>query len=212
MTDRVPTIRLFLVVFAIATISLICPARSGAQGLDVSGGYTHGTGNFGLDGFHLGTSWFFAPRVALAGEYDGVWDTSRVGTFDFTSVGAIASRTHLQDFLVGPRFYFPVYTINDTSNNNRTRNRNRKIYRLYPFGEAQFGVSHIHEEIQEGINPALTNSDSAFSWMLGGGVDYPLADHWMARGTLGLLRTHFNSEAQSRLRLGLGIVYTFGER
>jgi opacity protein-like surface antigen len=188
----------------------MCPARSGAQGLELSGGWAHATSDFGVDGFNLGAAYFFQPRLAIAAQYDGMWDTSRVGTFEFTSVGAIVAQSHLQDFLVGPRFYFPVYTINDTGTSKR--NRNHKVYRLYPFAEAQFGVSHLHQSIQEGVLPPATNSDSAFSWMLGGGVDYPLTDHWSARGNLDLLRTHLNASAQSRLRLGIGIAYTFGER
>ena len=210
MRIRVAAVRLFLVALATATISLMCPARSGAQGLELSGGWEHATSDFGVDGFNLGAAYFFQPRLALAAQYDGMWDTSRVGTFEFTSVGAIVAQSHLQDFLVGPRFYFPVYTINDTGNSKR--NRNHKVYRLYPFAEAQFGVSHLHQSIQEGISPPATNSDSAFSWMLGGGVEYPLNDHWSARGNLDLLRTHLNASAQSRLRLGIGIAYTFGER
>jgi hypothetical protein len=48
--------------------------------------------------------------------------------------------------------------------------------------------------------------------MIGGGVDYPLGPHWMARGELGLLRTHLNADAQSRARLAITIAYTFGSR
>jgi len=190
----------------------MCPAKSAAQDLELSGGWAHSTGDFGVDGFNIGAAWFFQPRLALAAQYDGMWDTSRVGTFEFTSVGAIVSQSHLQNFLVGPRFYFPVYTINNANTSTGRRNRNRKVYRLYPFAEVQFGVSHLHQSIQEGPTPPFTNSDSAFSWMLGGGVDYPLTDHFSARGNLDLLRTHLNASAQSRLRLGLGITYTFGER
>ncbi len=211
MRIRALAVRLFLVALATATISLMCPARSGAQGLELSGGWAHATSDFGTDGFNLGAAYFFQPRLAIAAQYDGMWDTTRVGTFEFTSVGAIVAQSHLQDFLVGPRFYFPVHTING-GNSNNGRKSNHKVYRLYPFAEAQFGVSHLHQSIQEGISPAVTNSDSAFSWMLGGGVDYPLTDHWTARGNLDLLRTHLNASAQSRLRLGIGIAYTFGER
>jgi opacity protein-like surface antigen len=205
-----PAVRLFLVALATATISLMCPAKSAAQDLELSGGWAHATSDFGVDGFNIGAAYFFQPRLAIAAQYDGMWDTSRVGTFEFTSVGAIVAQSHLQDFLVGPRFYFPVHTIN--GGGNSTRNRNHKVYRLYPFAEAQFGVSHLHQSIQEGILPSVTNSDSAFSWMLGGGVEYPLTDHFSARGNLDLLRTHLNASAQSRLRLGIGIAYTFGER
>ena len=48
--------------------------------------------------------------------------------------------------------------------------------------------------------------------MVGGGADYRLTSHWVARIKLDFLRTHFADTGQSRVRLGLGIAYTFGER
>jgi opacity protein-like surface antigen len=185
--------------------------RSGAQDLEVSGGWEHATSDFGTDGFNVGAAWFLQSRLSIAAQYDSMWDTTRVGTFEFTSVGAIVAQSHLQDFLVGPRYYFPVHVIKG-KDTGTGRNRKHNVYLLYPFAEVQFGVSHLHQSIQEGISPAVAHSDSAFSWMLGGGVEYPLTDHFSARGNLDLLRTHLNASAQSRLRLGIGIVYTFGER
>ncbi|HVB56767.1 MAG TPA: outer membrane beta-barrel protein [Candidatus Acidoferrales bacterium] len=196
MSRRIPWLKLCLPSAAILIALLASPGSLRAQGLELSGGWAHVTGDFGLDGFDLGAAWWVAPKISLAAEYDGVYDTSRVGTFEFTSVGAIASKSHLQDFLIGPRFYFA--------------HRNIGKYSLEPFGEVQFGVSHLKSTVQEGAEPSITNSDSAFSWMLGGGADYRLSSHWSARGNLDLLRTHLNSAAQSRLRLVLGIAYTFG--
>ena len=48
--------------------------------------------------------------------------------------------------------------------------------------------------------------------MVGGGADYRLASHWMGRFKVDFLRTHFADTGQSRVRLGFGIAYTFGER
>ena len=185
--------------FLILAATFLFPAQSHAQGLEVSGGYAHATSDFGTDGFDVGAAWFFSPRISVAAEYDGMWDTSRVGTFEFTSVGAIVAQSHLQDFLIGPRYYFHDYKAG-------------KSHYIKPFAEAQFGVSHLRQSIQEGVSPKVTNSDSTFSWMLGGGVDYPITPHWTARGEADLLRTHLNADAQSRLRIALGIAYTWGER
>jgi opacity protein-like surface antigen len=181
------------------SIIFIIPSGANAQGLEVSAGWAHVTQDFGMDGFTLGASYFVAPRLSLAANYDDAWDTSRVGAFEFTSVGAISAKSHIQDFLIGPRVYFAPYKI-DRHN------------RVIPFADARFGISHLHQEIQEGITAAAINQDSAFSWMIGGGVDYPLGPHWMARGELGLLRTHLNADAQSRARLAITIAYTFGSR
>jgi hypothetical protein len=199
MKFRNRAFKLSIAAFLFLAVSFLFPAQSRAQGLELSGGYAHATSDFGTDGFDLGAAYFFAPRLSVAAEYDGMWDTSRVGTFEFTSVGAIVAQSHLQDFLVGPRFYFRDYQAG-------------KSHYIKPFAEAQFGVSHLRQSIQEGITPAATNSDSAFSWMLGGGVDYPITLHWTARGEVDLLRTHLNADAQSRLRIGLGVAYTWGER
>lgn len=203
MIPKLRVCRLYKFIFvtvltAFATL-LLFPSTSAAQGLEVNGGWAHVSGNFGMDGFTLGTSWFFAPRISVTANYDGAWNTSRVGTFEFTSVGAIAAKSHIQDFLIGPRVYFRSYEI-DRHN------------RVIPFADARFGVSHLHQEVQEGTAPAATNQDSAFSWMLGGGVDYPINPHWTARGELALLRTHLNAEAQSHARLAITIAYSFGSR
>ena len=46
----------------------------------------------------------------------------------------------------------------------------------------------------------------------GGGADYRLSPHWVGRFNVDFLRTHFADSGQSRIRLGIGIAYTFGER
>ena len=48
--------------------------------------------------------------------------------------------------------------------------------------------------------------------MVGGGADYRLSPHWVARFKLDFLRTHFADTGQSRLRLIFGVAYTFGKR
>jgi opacity protein-like surface antigen len=182
------------------------PGSLSAQGLELSGGWAHSTGDLGLDGFHFGAAWRFTSNIGVAGQYDGVYDTSSIGNFEFTNVGALASKSHLQNFLIGPRYYFGAKQVGTTKGRNNTK---KPVY-LRPFGEALFGISHLKSTVQEGPAPAFTNSDSAFSWALGGGVDYQLDEHWAARGGLDLLRTHLNQAGQSRLRLVLGIAYTFG--
>lgn len=152
-----------------------------------------------MDGFAAGASWSFAPRFSIAANYDDVWNTNRVGDFAFTTVGAIAAKSHQQDFLIGPRVFFSSFSID---------RRNR----ILPFGEAQFGVTHLHQQIQEGVAVPASNSDTAFSWLLGGGVDYPINDHLMARGELELLRTHLNANPASHARIAISMVYSFGSR
>jgi hypothetical protein len=192
---------------AVVVVLVASPRTLSAQGLELSGGWAHSTGDFGLDGFNLGAAWRFTPNISVAAQYDGVYDTSQVGTFEFTSVGSISSRSHLQNFLVGPRVYFAEKELGTKKQRKKNSDYN---YSIRPFGEAEFGISHLKSTIQEGVQPSFTNSDSAFTWMLGGGADYQMSPHWIARGSLDLLRTHLNDAGQSRLRFVLGVAYTFG--
>ena len=121
----------------------------------------------------------------MAAQYDGMWDTSRVGTFEFTSVGAIVAQSHLQDFPGRSRFYFPVYTIITPTLALAGAIATARSTGSIPCRGAVRRFAFA-SEIQEGTSPAATNSDSAFSWMLGGGVEYPLTDHFSARGNVDL--------------------------
>jgi hypothetical protein len=168
------------------------------QGLEVGGGWSHVTGDFGTDGFNAGVAWWFTNKVTIAGDYDSTWDTSSLGTFAFTQVGGIAAKSHLQTFVLGPRIFF------STSWTDK--------HKLNPFGEAQFGVSHLSQTLVQANMPNVSASDSAFSWLLGGGADYLFSPRWSGRANIDFLRTHLANEGQSRLRFVLGIRYTLGSR
>jgi opacity protein-like surface antigen len=184
-------IRLFILVLFLTPSAL-------SQNLEFSGGWAHLTGDFGVDGFQVGAAVGFSPRVFIAANYDDTWDTSRVGSFELTSTGEISVKNHLQNFLVGPRVFFSKKKI--------------KSYSFSPFGEAQFGLSHLNTTLQQVTVGQQSASDTAFSWELGAGADFNLNPHWTARGNLDFLRTHFAETGQSRLRLVLGVAYAFGHR
>jgi opacity protein-like surface antigen len=186
---------LFLLI-ALGVFTL--PPAARGQGLEVGGGYSHVTGDFGTDGFNAGAAWWFTKRVTMAADYDSTWDTSSLTNFAFTQVGAIATKSHLQSFLIGPRIFFSTKWTDK--------------HKLNPFGEAQFGVSHLSQDVTQVGVPTQSASDTGFTWMLGGGADYLLSDHWSGRANVDFLRTHLANEGQSRLRLALGIRYTFGSR
>ena len=177
--------------------------NASAQRVELSGGYTHITGDQGLDGFNVGAAAWFTHRVSIAADYDSGWDTSRIGIFELTPTGVVSSKSHLQDWLFGPRISFP----------GLIKTGNKRVAQLLPYGEAEFGVSHLKSSIkQTATDFSQSTSDTAFSWMLGGGADYRLFPHWVGRLKLGLLRTHFAETGQSRLRLSLGVAYTLKER
>jgi hypothetical protein len=182
----------------VATAMFSLPQRISAQGLELSGGWAHVTQDFGTDGFDAGAAWWFTPKITVAANYDGTWDTSQIGVFQITNVGLLVSTTHLQSVLIGPRIFF--------------YSRKVKKYKLGVFGETQYGVSHINSTLQQVAVSSVSSSDTAFTWTLGGGADYPITAHWSARGNLDFMRTHFAAAGQSRLRFVLGIAYTFGRR
>src|SRR5215467_13187364 len=109
----------FLVFVALAGL----PKVVRGQGLEVGGGWSHVTGDFGTDGFNVGGAWFFTKRISIAGDYDATWDTSSLSNFAFTSVGAIAVKSHLQSALFGPRVFFTTGWTDK--------------HKIRPFGEAQ---------------------------------------------------------------------------
>ncbi len=182
---------------------LASPLLASAQSLELSGGYAHISGDNGLDGLNAGAALWVAPRISLAVDYDSGWDTSHLGVFELTSTGLIVTKSHLQDFLVGPRISFP----------GMLRSKETHFARLWPFAEVQLGASHLNSSlVDETTKLSQSASDNAFSWMVGGGADYRLSSHWVGRFKVDFLRTHFADTGQSRVRLGLGIAYTLGQR
>jgi Outer membrane protein beta-barrel domain len=177
---------------------LVVALGSFAQNAELSLGWAHATGDFGVDGVGLGGAIWFTNRVSIGANYDTMWDTSRIGSFELTSIGETSVKSHLQNFMVGPRVFFA----------------NKKIHKrsLQPFGEVQFGGSHLNTKIQQVNTGEISASDNAFTWLLGGGADVVLNPHWAARGNLDLERTHFSDSGQTRLRFLLGVAYTFARR
>ncbi len=178
-------------------------SSTSAQNVEFSGGYAHITGDQGLDGFNVGAAAWFTRNVSIAADYDSGWDNTRIGIFELTQTGLVVAKSHLQDFLFGPRIAFP----------GLIKSGNKHVAHLLPFAEAEFGVSHLSSSLQDKTtNVNQSASDTAFSWMLGGGADYKIFPRWVGRLKVDLLRTHFAETGQSRLRVSLGVAYTFRDR
>lgn len=200
MKRRAMRIFLFLVISLPATAFA---QFGGAQleRVEVSGGWTHLTGNNGLDGLNAGAGYYVTNHVSVVGDFDFLWDTSKSSVFDLLpSTGAITFKSNEQNYLVGGRVrilgFKPLKTL-----------EKRKIL---PFGEILFGTSRLHQEVKDTAGTISAEaSDRAFTWAFGGGVDYTLSAKWVARGRVDFVRTHFADEGQSRLRLNLGLAYRF---
>jgi len=165
--------------------------------LELHFGYTHATGDFGLDGFNAGAALRFNRRVSVALDYDSAWDRTLPTAFITSSLGAVSVHSHLSNYLIGPRIFFPAKKL--TIKNEQ----------LIPFAEFEFGGSHLSQTIERASVGSEHSSSNAYSWLLGGGADWNFARHWSGRVNADLLRTHFSDTGQSRFRLVLGIVYTF---
>lgn len=170
--------------------------------VEVGGGYAHVTGDEGLNGFTVTGAIFLDPKISIAFNYDGVYNTSVLGAFALTNVGLTTSKDHLQNFIIGPRIYTPGITIKGCGGTINHHIAN-------PFIEAQFGESNLYSQVTTVQIGTITSADTAFTWELGGGADFPFRNNWAARVNVDLLRTHFVDEGQSRLRLVLGVVYRF---
>lgn len=169
------------------------------KNLEVAGGWNHLTGDNGLDGFNVGSSLWFTPRVSVGFDYDHVGDTTALTPFALTGNGLFTVKSRLQDWLVGPRFFFGSKEV--------------KVLRtLHPFAEVEIGAAHLSSTVTQVGQSSQTASDNAGTWLLGGGGDILLSSHWAGRINLGFQRTHFAESGQSRLRLIMGVAYTFGSR
>src|SRR5215475_12328373 len=65
-------------------------AQSLVDNLEVSGGYNHTSGDFGLNGFNLGTGLWVNRRVSLNFDYDWTGTNSTLGVLSLTSIGHTA--------------------------------------------------------------------------------------------------------------------------
>jgi opacity protein-like surface antigen len=189
----------FAILALLIFLAALLPSQDArGQGLELGGGWAHETANFGTDGFNVGAAYWFTKRFTMAADYDSAWDSSTLSTFGFAQTGPIAVKSHLQNILFGPR----IFVSTDWT----------EKHKINPFIEAEFGVSHLNQTVTQVNVPNVSESDTAFTWMLGGGAEYVFHPHWSGRINLDFLRTHFSNSGQSQLRLVIGIRYTFGER
>jgi len=183
-------------VLALLAVALFLPVAAWSQlnpsenyrdlgRFEVYAGYSRMTGSVGLNGWEASAA--YKPR--LAPWFGVLADVS--GHYGTEDIASIKVKSHTYNFLAGPEVYF-------------TRLRNQK---LIPFGHLMFGASTENTDIAGVAFPGV--QDTAFTWALGGGVDYRFSNHLYGRAKLDLLRTHFLSEGDSRGRFGFGIAYRF---
>jgi hypothetical protein len=186
-------------IYALIVLFAFALPAFGQQDIELNGGYQHASGDQGLDGFTVGVGWNPLPKFQIYLDYDGLYDHSVLGAFALTNAGVTIVNSHMSEILTGPRFFLPgVWKGNGRIEGDR----------VVPFLDAGFGESRLHTELRQQNLGTVQAADTAFAWALGGGVDYRIYPHWKVRGDLGLLRTHFAESGQSRVRLGLTVVWS----
>lgn len=180
---------LFLVF---ATVSSFCQTGSDEQPpFDVYAGYSYAS-NFGtaLNGwivtanYQLGGSW-----LGIEGDISGHYGSQNISALPILLPGAPSSvDSNLYNYNFGPRVTW------------RAPDQPFNV-----FGHLLFGGSHTNVS-----TAGISQSDGAFSWVLGGGGDYNFNANWAARAQLDLLHTDFFSKGESHPRFSLGIVYRLG--
>ena len=136
-----------LVCTAVVLFALSYAASAQSHYLDnagFSGGYTHITGYSGTNGFDVGAEVIAVRPVSIAFDYDSAWNSSSLTSL--SDSGLVSTHTHLQDFIVGPRAYFPL-AFKNKDVNGPCGGKWGSLRSLMPFVEAQFGVSHIDQSI-----------------------------------------------------------------
>lgn len=161
---------------------------------EVAAGYSRATGDLGLNGWEASGVYRANPWLGLVADISGHYGEDEVLGVNFNG--------NLHNFLFGPRVYVPL---NDYP-------------RWKPFGQFLLGASRVNNTLEDSIPtpgvlvPGFSETDTAFSWVLGGGVDYQFHDQFRIRLIqLDMLRTNFFDTGDTRARIGFGIVYQFGQ-
>jgi Outer membrane protein beta-barrel domain len=190
-------------LFALLVLFAFSLPALGQEDIEFSGGYQHISGDQGLDGYRVGIGWNPIPKFQMALNYDGTYDNSTLGAFALTNVGLTVVNSHLQEVLVGPRYFLPG-----------AFKGHGKIegHFLIPYVDAQFGEARLHTNLSSFAIGSVQAADTAFVWTLGGGADFRIYPHFAVRTNLGFLRTHFANSGQGRYILGIGVVYSFRAR
>src|SRR5262252_2538131 len=128
-----------LLYLGVAILTFCISERASAQtfsenNLEVGGGYTHVTGDSGLNGFNLSTGLWFNRHISLNVDYDWASNTSTLGVLSLTNAGHTAVKNRYQDWMIGPRVFFPPHSI--------------KKYKFDPFLEFKIGGAHLSQKIQ----------------------------------------------------------------
>jgi len=201
-------------VFALLAFSGIPTLAQGRGGetpiVEVNAGYTYmrwqvppvltpPPSDYNYNGFNAGASYNFTRWLAAAVDVSGVYNSQ-------PNTGSGPSNTHIYSYLFGPRIY-PV-----------------GHHKLTPYVHALFGISTFDFNAPAfGGSPAFSLSDNAFSFAIGGGIDWRITRHIAIRlAQLDFQQTRLlhtiavqsmvPADNQNNFKYSGGVVFRFGEK
>ncbi|HKU22295.1 MAG TPA: outer membrane beta-barrel protein [Terriglobales bacterium] len=172
--------------YSYAHATVTTPARLPDQGGIVS------SGSSGLNGWNAAAELKFLPLIGLVGDVSGHYGSQTVtAVCGFVPPPCPTVREPMDiteyHFLVGPQLSF-------------------SIGRVRPFAHVLFGAGHLSESTKA---QPFSASDTAFSYALGGGIDYRLLGplRWRVQGDF--LNDRFFGNSQDNFRFSTGPVLHF---
>lgn len=190
-----------VLIVAILELSALGSAQSLSG--NVFAGYSYLNAQFpqsnaGLNGWTASAEGKLLPHLGFVADFTGEYGSPQLATLYPCPVTNPVS-TCLQprfpqevttsvaehSFLFGPRLWFHV----------------RKFR---PFADALVGASHTHDSTS-----AISASDTAFAYALGGGFDYPISSRFGWRVQADALQTRYFNTSQTNVRVATGLVIRF---
>ncbi len=150
------------------------------------------SGSSGLNGWNASVEGKLLPLIGIVADFSGHYGSQSVtATCGFVAVPCLTIREPMDatvyHFFVGPQLSFSVG-------------------RVRPFAHALFGAAHLSESAKA---QPFSASDTAFSYALGGGVDYSLLGplRWRVQGDF--LQDQLFSKSSNYFRFSTGPVLHF---
>jgi opacity protein-like surface antigen len=145
------------------------------------------SGGSGLNGWNASLEGKLFPFIGIVADFSGNYGSQSVtAVCGFTTLPCVNTGEHmnasLYHFLVGPQVSF-------------------SIGRVRPFAHALFGAARLNESVSA---RSFSASDTAFSYALGGGIDYRLLGplRWRVQGDF--LNDRFFGDTQNNFRFSTG--------
>ncbi|MHB8413063.1 MAG: outer membrane beta-barrel protein [Candidatus Acidiferrales bacterium] len=180
-----------LISFALPAVAQNTPK------LEVFGGYQYlhfdlSGGTLNMNGFDASATYNFNRWLGMTADVGGLYNSST------PNGGGPNGTTHIYNYMFGPTIYPFGH------------------HRITMFVHGLAGDGHIHIYLPpSGGNPALTLTDTSFTYAAGGGFDATITRHIAVRLFQGdYEQTHFLQDdgfpAQKNIRIAAGIVFQLG--